>query len=139
MGVGWDGTKLGDRARGELHPLGTLCRYGGGGPARRHVGAGTCGGPVGTDDMNRATTRLARNLGSVLVSIIVALALWEGFIRLYHVDPVIAKNPLDVWRYIFTQHADKVHGFRSAAGNRAILFHNLRTTLRDAVLGYVAG
>ena len=89
--------------------------------------------------MNRATTRLARNLGSVLVSIIVALALWESFIRLYHVDPVIAKNPLDVWRYIFTQHADKVHGFRSAAGNRAILFHNLRTTLRDAVLGYVAG
>jgi ABC-type nitrate/sulfonate/bicarbonate transport system permease component len=83
--------------------------------------------------------RLARNLGSVLVSVLVTLVLWEGFIRLYHVDPVIAKDPLDVWRYLFTQHADKVHGFRSAAGNRRILFHNLKTTLRDAGLGYVAG
>ncbi|HWW54329.1 MAG TPA: ABC transporter permease [Acidimicrobiales bacterium] len=89
--------------------------------------------------MNRTTTRLARNLGSVLISIVVALVLWEGFIWLYHIDPSLAKNPLDVWRYIFTQHADKVHGFRNAAGNRAVLFHNLRTTLRDAVLGYVAG
>jgi len=89
--------------------------------------------------VNRTTTRLARNLGSVLISIVVALVLWEGFIWLYHIDPSLAKNPLDVWRYIFTQHADKVHGFRNAAGNRAVLFHNLRTTLRDAVLGYVAG
>ena len=89
--------------------------------------------------MNRTTTRLARNLGSVLISIVVTLVLWEGFIWLYHIDPSLAKNPLDVWRYIFTQHADKLHGFRDAAGNRAVLFHNLRTTLRDAVLGYVAG
>lgn len=83
--------------------------------------------------------RLARNLGSVLVSVVVTLVLWEGFIRLYHVDHVIAKDPLDVWRYLFTQHADKVHGFHSAAENRRILFHNLKTTMRDAGLGYVAG
>jgi ABC-type nitrate/sulfonate/bicarbonate transport system permease component len=69
----------------------------------------------------------------------VILVLWEGFIWLYRIDPSLAKNPLDVWRYLFTQHADKVHGFRSAAGNRMILFHNLKTTLRDAALGYVAG
>jgi ABC-type nitrate/sulfonate/bicarbonate transport system permease component len=86
-----------------------------------------------------AGARLARNLGSVLVSTLVALVLWAGFLRFYHVDHVIAKSPLDVWRYIFTAHADKVHGFRNAAGNRQILFHNLKTTLRDALLGYVAG
>jgi ABC-type nitrate/sulfonate/bicarbonate transport system permease component len=83
--------------------------------------------------------RLARNLGSVAMSIVVALVLWVGFLRFYHVDHVIAKSPLDVWRYIFTAHTDKVHGFRDAAGNRHILFHNLRTTMRDAALGYVAG
>jgi ABC-type nitrate/sulfonate/bicarbonate transport system permease component len=81
----------------------------------------------------------AGRLGSVLVSILVTLILWEGFIRLYHVDHVIAKDPLDVWRYLFTQHVDKVHALRSAAGNRTVLFHNLKTTLRDAVLGYIAG
>jgi ABC-type nitrate/sulfonate/bicarbonate transport system permease component len=86
---------------------------------------------------------LARNLGSVLVSIVVALVLWELFIRFghggHHIDPAIAKDPLDVWRYLFTQHLDKVHGFRSAAQNRAVLFRNLKTTVRDASLGYLAG
>jgi ABC-type nitrate/sulfonate/bicarbonate transport system permease component len=86
-----------------------------------------------------ATAKLARNLGSVVVSIFVTLALWEGFIKLYHVQPIIAKDPLDVWRYLFTQHADKVHALRSAAQNRSVLFHHLSTTLRDAALGYVAG
>jgi ABC-type nitrate/sulfonate/bicarbonate transport system permease component len=89
--------------------------------------------------VSSGAARLLRNLGSVLVSVLVTLVLWEGFIRLYHVDHVIAKDPLDVWRYLFTQHADKVHGFHSAAQNRHILFLNLRTTLRDSLLGYVAG
>jgi ABC-type nitrate/sulfonate/bicarbonate transport system permease component len=44
-----------------------------------------------------------------------------------------------VWRYLFTQRTDKVHALRSAAANRAVLFHDLKTTLRDASLGYVAG
>jgi ABC-type nitrate/sulfonate/bicarbonate transport system permease component len=86
-----------------------------------------------------ALARLAANLGSVLVSILVTLALWVGFIRIYHIQPIIAKSPVDVWRYIFTQHLDKVHGLRSAAQNRTVLLHELKTTLRDAALGYVAG
>src|ERR1700730_11499023 len=86
-----------------------------------------------------ALARLAGNLGSVMLSIVVTLVLWVAFIRLFHIPPLIAKSPLEVWRYLFTQHADKVHAFRSAAGNRSVLVHNLRTTLRDAALGYVAG
>jgi ABC-type nitrate/sulfonate/bicarbonate transport system permease component len=86
-----------------------------------------------------AVTRLAANLGSVAVSILVTLALWEGFIRLYHIQPIIAKSPVDVWRYLFTQHLDQVHGLRSAAQNRAVLLHELKTTAGDAALGYVAG
>jgi ABC-type nitrate/sulfonate/bicarbonate transport system permease component len=86
-----------------------------------------------------AVAHLLGNLGSVLVSIVVTLALWIGFIRLYHVPGSIAKTPLEIWRYVFTQHADKVHALRSAAQNRHVLFHELRTTIRDAALGYVAG
>jgi ABC-type nitrate/sulfonate/bicarbonate transport system permease component len=86
-----------------------------------------------------ALGRLARTLGSLLVSLVVVLALWEGFIRFYHIQPIIAKSPIDVYRYMFTQRVDKVHGYRSAAANRTVLFHNLKTTIRDASLGYVAG
>jgi ABC-type nitrate/sulfonate/bicarbonate transport system permease component len=82
---------------------------------------------------------LAANLGSVLVSVLVALALWIGFIKLYHVQPIIAKSPVDVWRYLFTQRVDTVHALRSAADNRHVLLTNLKTTLRDASLGYLAG
>jgi ABC-type nitrate/sulfonate/bicarbonate transport system permease component len=100
------------------------------------LGAPAVDGPM---TVNSGAARLLRNLGSVLVSVLVTLVLWEGFIRLYHVDHVIAKDPLDVWRYVFTQHADKVHGFHSAAQNRHVLLLNLKTTMRDSLLGYVAG
>ncbi len=83
--------------------------------------------------------RLLRVVGSVLLSVAVILVLWYGFIRLYHMQPILAKNPLDVWRYIFTQKADTVHGYRSAAANRSVLFSNLGVTLHDAAIGYVAG
>ncbi|HEX3425042.1 MAG TPA: ABC transporter permease subunit [Acidimicrobiales bacterium] len=83
--------------------------------------------------------RLASNLSSVLVSIVVILVLWVGFIKLYHIPSLVARNPVDVWRYIFTVKQDKVHALRSAAQNRTILFHNLKTTLRDASVAYVAG
>jgi ABC-type nitrate/sulfonate/bicarbonate transport system permease component len=86
-----------------------------------------------------AASRLAGNLGSVLVSVLVMLVLWIGLIKLYHVQPFVAKSPLAVWRYLVTQHTDKVHALRSAADNRHILFSHLKTTLRDAALGYVAG
>ena len=83
--------------------------------------------------------RLLRTGGSVLLSVAVILVLWEGFIRVYHIQPIVAKDPVDVWRYLFTQHASKVHALRSASGNRSVLFHNLLTTLHDAAIGYVAG
>jgi ABC-type nitrate/sulfonate/bicarbonate transport system permease component len=86
-----------------------------------------------------ALGRVAANLGYVLLSIVVTLVLWEGFIRFFHIPPHVAKSPVDVWRYLFTTHGSKAHALRSAAGNRKVLFHNLKTTLRDAALGYLAG
>jgi ABC-type nitrate/sulfonate/bicarbonate transport system permease component len=78
-----------------------------------------------------ASMRLARSLGSVAISIFVTLVLWVGFLRIFHIDHSVAKNPLDVWRYVFTDHA--------AGAHRHILLKNLRITLRDAALGYGAG
>jgi ABC-type nitrate/sulfonate/bicarbonate transport system permease component len=86
-----------------------------------------------------ALKRLGRNLFSVLVSIVVILAVWVGFIRLYHIPTIVARTPLDIWRYLFTQKADKVHALRSASANRSVLWHYLKTTLRDAAIGYVFG
>lgn len=82
---------------------------------------------------------LLRTGGPVLLSVVVILVGWEAFIRLYHIQPIVAKDPIDVWRYLFTQHADSAHGLRSAAQNRSVLFHNLGITLRDAGIGYLAG
>ncbi len=105
-------------------------------PAARSAPAGTASPSPFHSALVR---RLARSLGSLLISVVVVLVLWEGFILLYHIQPILAKNPLDVWRYLFTQHANPASGLRSAAGNRAILFRNLKVTLRDAGLGYLAG
>ncbi|MDQ1369088.1 MAG: hypothetical protein QOF20_1441 [Acidimicrobiaceae bacterium] len=113
----------------------------GAGPA-----AGTATGPEpkvtkvkAQNNRSLAVSRLAGNLGSVLVSVLVMLVLWVGLLKLYHVQPFVAKSPQDVWRYLFTQRLDKVHALRSAAENRHVLFLHLKTTLRDASLGYVAG
>jgi ABC-type nitrate/sulfonate/bicarbonate transport system permease component len=101
--------------------------------------------PSGVEALSRGTVykaavrRMASSLGWLLLSIVVTIAIWEGFLHVYHVPKVVARGPLDVWRYLFTAKASTVHGLRSAAGNRQVLFHNLRTTLRDAGIGYVAG
>jgi ABC-type nitrate/sulfonate/bicarbonate transport system permease component len=83
--------------------------------------------------------RMLKSGGSVLLSVVVIVALWEGFIRFYHIQSIVAKDPLDVWRYLFMQKASQVHGLRSAAGNRSVLLHNLGITLHDAGIGYLAG
>jgi len=83
--------------------------------------------------------RLLSSLGFMILSLVVVLVLWEAFINLYHIQSEIAKSPIDVWRYLFTQRASSTANLRSAAGNRQVLFGDLRTTLRDAGIGYVAG
>jgi ABC-type nitrate/sulfonate/bicarbonate transport system permease component len=86
-----------------------------------------------------ALLRFGRNLAWLVVSLIVTVAIWEGFLHLYHVPKIIGRSPMDVYHYLFTAKASKLHRLRSAAGNRTVLFHNLRTTLNDALLGYFAG
>jgi ABC-type nitrate/sulfonate/bicarbonate transport system permease component len=83
--------------------------------------------------------RLLQAGRSILVSMVVIVVLWEGFLLVCHIQPIIAKSPLDVLRYLFTQRADPARALRSAAQNRSVLFHNLGTTLTDAAIGYVSG
>ena len=93
-----------------------------------------------TSSLVRASlARAAGNVGWIILSLVVTMLLWVGFLHLYHVPKVIGRSPVDVYHYLFTQKASTVHRLRSAAGNRSVLWHNLRTTLRDAAIGYVAG
>lgn len=75
--------------------------------------------------------RLLRPLANVIVALIAVLLLWIGFLKVFALDPLIAKSPLDVWNYLFT--ADQ------AAADRAAVAHGLWRTLADAGLGFVAG
>jgi ABC-type nitrate/sulfonate/bicarbonate transport system permease component len=102
-------------------------------------------GPAGLQALSNSSilraslTRVASNIGWVLVSLLVTLALWIAFLHIYKVPKIIGRSPLDVYHYMFTQHASTLHRLRSAAGNRKVLFHNLKTTMRDALIGYIAG
>ena len=66
-----------------------------------------------------------------VVSIVVVLAIWVLFLKLFHVSHLVGKNPRDVWRYLFTQSA--------AGANRSAILHESGTTLRDAFLGLAGG
>jgi ABC-type nitrate/sulfonate/bicarbonate transport system permease component len=66
-----------------------------------------------------------------VASIVVVLAMWVLFLKIFHVSHLVGKNPVDVYRYLFTQSA--------AGANRTAILHESATTLRDAFLGLVGG
>jgi len=73
----------------------------------------------------------ARRVMSALVTLIVILGAWVLFLKIFNISPFIGKGPLDVWHYLFTD--------PSSAANRQELLDESGTTLRDALLGLVAG
>lgn len=75
--------------------------------------------------------RLGRSLSVAAVSVGVVIGGWYAAIAVFHLDPFFAKTPADVFHYAFSS--------SQAAGNRAVLGHNLLTTLRDACAGYLVG
>jgi ABC-type nitrate/sulfonate/bicarbonate transport system permease component len=107
-------------------------------------------GTEGTDPMSvvalerpRALHRPSRSavmrgmaiFGKILVnaffSLLIVLAVWEIFILATNIDSFVARNPLDVWHYLFTQ--------PDAAAHRSELWEASLITLRDAALGYIFG
>ena len=70
--------------------------------------------PVGpTDHSGRCVmshaARLLRPLGNLVLSLAVVVAIWVGFLAAFDVDPLVAKSPLAVWRYLFAGTAAGEH------------------------------
>lgn len=81
--------------------------------------------------MVTALLAVGRTLAFTLLSLATALALWYGFIKLFHLNPYFAKTPSDVYDLLFNG--------PTARPTRALLWAALLTTLRDAAIGLVAG
>ena len=86
------------------------------------------------DKGSSSTALPTRSLNPVLnavLSVIVLLAIWYGFLKIFNVDSFVGKTPRDVWRYMFSA--------PEAGANRRVIFDALGVTLRDAALGFVVG
>lgn len=66
-----------------------------------------------------------------LLTLLTVGVLWVGVLWLSGVSPLIAKGPVDVWRYLFVVPA--------AAANRELILGNLAVTLGHSAIGFAAG
>ncbi|UFS94099.1 ABC transporter permease [Nocardia huaxiensis] len=67
----------------------------------------------------------------VLVSLILLVLLWQGFLQLYPQVGPVGKTPGEVWKYLMTG--------STAESAQQLIFGQLRITLRDAMIGFAAG
>lgn len=74
---------------------------------------------------------LVRVIGGLVASLGLILTAWQGFLWAFHVSPFVGKGPIAVWGYL-------VSG-PSAGAHLALLATQSVVTLRDAMLGLVAG
>jgi ABC-type nitrate/sulfonate/bicarbonate transport system permease component len=84
--------------------------------------------------------RTGRGAVFVVASVLVILAIWEGFLWLF-VDKAIAVHPADVWRYLVTGPKAGDHRHALVFGSKAVdgADYGLVLTLKDAGTGYVLG
>jgi ABC-type nitrate/sulfonate/bicarbonate transport system permease component len=87
------------------------------------------------DTTMNVTARRAGNalrpLGNVVVTMAAVVVLWIIFLQIFDLDPLVAKSPADVWRYLFD-------GTQSGA-HRSLVASGLGRTLLDAGLVFAAG
>jgi len=79
----------------------------------------------------RAVRRVGKTLGLIVLTLAVTCGIWQGLISVFNLSPFVAKNPINVYEFVFTS--------PSAASVRSQLWSATLITLRDAGLGYVAG
>ncbi len=95
-------------------------------------------GPVVSASARTAIAYTARRtgvtVGTILLSLLVLVILWQIAISTSHISSFITKGPLDVWTY-FTQDGDG----GTAAGHQRTLFKLLGVTLQDASIGFLVG
>ena len=83
-------------------------------------------------DRRRAVARsFGRSLGNALITFVVVLVLWQAVVSLTGISPYVAKGPLDVFAFLFTDEDAAVH--------RDQLFPLLGQTLVDSLTGFVVG
>jgi ABC-type nitrate/sulfonate/bicarbonate transport system permease component len=76
-------------------------------------------------------SRLLRPLGNLALSLTVVVVIWVAFLAIFDVDPLVAKSPSAVGRYLFTG--------TGAGAHRHLVLAALGQTLGDAGLGFAAG
>ena len=83
-------------------------------------------------ETRKATLKaLGASLGTFALTIVTVLVLWQGIIVVFGLSPFVAKGPVDVYHYLFTD--------VDAAANRAELATLLSETMVDAFIGFVFG
>jgi ABC-type nitrate/sulfonate/bicarbonate transport system permease component len=86
---------------------------------------GTGGRPPG------GKLRFLRPLLNAVITLVVIIGLWAAFLKVAGVDPLIAKNPVNVWDYL-------VSGSGAGSGGASV-WGGLGKTLSDASFGFVFG
>jgi ABC-type nitrate/sulfonate/bicarbonate transport system permease component len=74
---------------------------------------------------------LWRAFSPLVVSAVVAIIAWAGFLKFFEINALIGKSPLAVWNYLVTD--------PEASAHRSAIFDPLLVTLRDAGYGFVGG
>lgn len=83
-------------------------------------------------DRRRALRRtLGRSLGNAAITFAVVLLLWQAIVSFSGISPFVAKGPLDVWNFLFTD--------ENAADNRAQMAPLVMQTLVDSSIGFLCG
>jgi ABC-type nitrate/sulfonate/bicarbonate transport system permease component len=78
-----------------------------------------------------AARRIVRIIGSLIIGLVCTTLVWWAFVKIIDANPLVTKTPTDVFRYLFSEAESRAH--------RTLIRRELMTTLRDALLGYVAG
>ncbi len=78
-----------------------------------------------------ALRRVGRILSSLVIGLVATTAVWIFFVTVVKSEPLVTKSPLAVWKYLTSD--------PEAAEHRSLIYRQLGITLRDALLGFVAG
>lgn len=81
--------------------------------------------------MTGAARAVGRSLVNALLTLVIVVALWWAVVNLTGISPYVAKGPVDVWQFLFTD--------EDAALHRAEMAPLLAQTLSDAALGFIVG
>jgi len=90
-------------------------------PTARRSLFGASGAPA------RASVSVLRRVGVILIYVLVALLLWQGFIVVFHVDPLLVPAPIPVLQALAMQLASPV------------VWAATWTTFQEAVYGFAIG